>query len=982
MAAGAAINSPDTQGYMERGMAMLADKNYAGCIDQLRYVDRDALTDAQLEGLDWALAEATFGSNGARALSLYRRYLALYPYSMRREQALMRVADCLMARSYAEALKVYRRVDAASLNGAQRDDLDFHTAYCLMQTGQNAEASALFARLTATKRYGADARFYQAYLAYADGRYSDAEQLFSRCDTHTAPGDMADYYLAQIYYRTARYDKALSTSRALLRRHGSTPQAFKAEAERIAGESLYLLDRPDEAIPHLRRYLAAADAPLPSALYILGRAEYAEADYTAAISHLQQATGEDDAMAQSAYLYIGQALMHEGDTKAALLAFDKAMSMPFDTDVQQTAHYNYAVARMQGGSLPFSSSASALEDFLNRYPDSPRAAEVQQYIVTGYLTDNNYEQALASIERMSAPSAPVRAARQHILYTLGARTLAAGDAASALPMLRRADALAADATADAARETRLVLGEALYRTGDYDGAATALLDYIRRAPSSEPNIAVARYDLGYTRFAQKRYADASTNFRAATERPAALPVEAVADAYNRLADTYYYASDFDRAADYYDKAYATHPQAGDYALFQKGIMQGYRRNHRAKIATLAQLSEQFPTSTLVPDALLETTEAQIQLGDNAAAIATYRRLIADYPGTAQGRKGHLQLAQTLLNDGDRNEAISTYKDIIRAYPTGVEAAEAADALKRLSAEDGTLDQYMAFIAEIDGAPKMDIAEADRLSYDAANKALITTDNPARLEAYLERYPDGAFRARALDNLMRHYTDAGTKADALRCARILSADYPDQTATEAALQLIAEDDYASGRGEAALRTWRQLEQRASTPSRLNAARLGIMRVARDLGDYELVSQAADRLLASSTLGSERRTEATYSKALALNATGRGSEARELWSSISDLTDELYGAKAAYALSQSLLDDGDTEGARTAAEALTQSGTPHAYWLARGFIVLSDVYARQGKTFEAREYLNALRSNYPGSESDIFDMIDTRLATLKK
>ena len=63
-------------------------------------------------------------------------------------------------------------------------------------------------------------------------------------------------------------------------------------------------------------------------------------------------------------------------------------------------------------------------------------------------------------------------------------------------------------------------------------------------------------------------------------------------------------------------------------------------------------------------------------------------------------------------------------------------------------------------------------------------------------------------------------------------------------------------------------------------------------------------------------------------------------------------------------------------------LTSSGTPHAYWLARGFILLSDIYAQQGKNFEAREYLQALRSNYPGNESDIFDMIDTRLEKLKK
>ena len=59
-------------------------------------------------------------------------------------------------------------------------------------------------------------------------------------------------------------------------------------------------------------------------------------------------------------------------------------------------------------------------------------------------------------------------------------------------MLRRADALAAQGDAATALETRLALGEALYRTADYDGAAEALLDYVRRAPASAPNTTVAQ----------------------------------------------------------------------------------------------------------------------------------------------------------------------------------------------------------------------------------------------------------------------------------------------------------------------------------------------------------------------------------------------------------------------------------------------------------------------------------------------------------
>ncbi|MDE7458668.1 MAG: tetratricopeptide repeat protein, partial [Muribaculaceae bacterium] len=163
--------------------------------------------------------------------------------------------------------------------------------------------------------------------------------------------------------------------------------------------------------------------------------------------------------------------------------------------------------------------------------------------------------------------------------------------------------------------------------------------------------------------------------------------------------------------------------------------------------------------------------------------------------------------------------------------------------------------------------------------------------------------------------------------------------------------------------------------------LNAARAGIMRAARDLGNYEALAAAAAALLASSTIGSEDKNEAIFSKALALSETGNAGEARQLWESISPMTDDLYGAKSALYLAQSYFDTGMTDKAKTAVEALTGSGTPHSYWLAKGFILLSDIYASEGKTFEAREYLNALRENYPGNEADIFMMIDSRLSSLE-
>jgi len=976
IAAGAQINQPGNTGYIARAEAMLADCNYTGCIDQVDALDTSRLSAAEREQAAWLRARACVNIDAADAVVLLRQFLDEYRASERRHRARILLGDCLLEKSPAEALAEYERVPIDGLPDDEAAALAYHKGYALLRLGERERARQLFVKSRADKQWRGASNFYLGYISYLDRDFAAAKNNFGQTDRSCAPGNMADYYLAQIYYREGDNRRALDTARSLLDRRDVAPE-FAAEVCRIAGEVLYD-SNPREALPYLRKYASMAEVPERSTLYILGTAEFGQGNYDEAVRYLDPVTDTDtpDAMVQSAYLYIGQALMKQGKRDAALLAFDKALKMEFDRDVQEAAYYNYATATVGGARVPFGSSVATFEDFLRRFPDGRYASAVQEYLVAGYLTDSNFDAALASIDRMKNPGTKILAAKQKVLYALGTRALAAAKPEEALKLLVRADGLKRYDNATAAR-VDLSLGEAYYRTGDYTRAHERLTGYLRNAPADDVNRPLALYDLGYTCFAAKKYKEAGTNFRKFVENPGRFGAEVRADALNRLADTYFYASDFTTADAEYARSYELLPSAGDYPLFQQAVIKGYRRNHKDKIEMLGRVLDEFPTSSLVPDALLELTESYIQLGDNRSAIDTYRRLVADYPGTEQGRRGYLQMALTMLNTGDRKGAIRTYKEVVKHYPTSDEARMAVDELKRLTAEDGDIADFGRWLAGIESAPQLDVADADRLTFEAAEKAWLTQQNTSRLERYLTDYPAGTSRARALGYLMEAADGRGATGDALTFATEIVEKYPDSSLAENALIIKANAEHSLGRGGDALRTWTLLESRASTPRTVNTARTGIMRVARDLADQARVIAAADALLASSTTGAEERNEAIFSRALALDLSGHTEQAREGWQQLADNTDDLYGAKSAYYLAQSYFDAKEPHEAQRRTEALIDSATPHTYWLARAFILLSDIYAAEGKTFEAREYLKSLRENYPGTETDIFQMIETRL-----
>ncbi len=383
--------------------------------------------------------------------------------------------------------------------------------------------------------------------------------------------------------------------------------------------------------------------------------------------------------------------------------------------------------------------------------------------------------------------------------------------------------------------------------------------------------------------------------------------------------------------------------SGDYALLQAARMEGYLRRYNEKLSLLDNFNSGYSTSALMPDALLERTQALISLGRRGEAVETYRSLIEAYPLTRQGRQGYLQMALTLLEMGQRTEGEQAYRDVISRYPTSDEAAQAATLLRRLYAEDGRGDEFLAFMESVDGAPGVDREDAAELSFGSARRAYTQNSDTGGLQRFITQYPDAP-------------------------------------QVETALEMLASAAYANGDIPLSQTYWEQLESRASTPENMRSARLGIMRTARDLGNLERAGAMARTVLESGDVPAAVLGEATYVLGFYLAEQDNLQEAVEVWTTVADRTAEPYGAMSAYSAADGLFRLGRTDEALTAARALTSSLSPQHYWVARAFILKSDIYAQQGRMYEAREYLRALSENYPGNEPDIRDMISTRLQAL--
>ncbi len=983
------ITSP--QRLYEEGRHLFRQKAFAAAMSPLqafvKQIDAEGSPLSAIgdrEEAEYMLVCAEYELRSPNSIELLRGYLDTHPDTPHANRIYALIASAyFFEEKYDDALAMFNSARLDLLGDEERDDMTYRLATCYLKTGNVKEAAIWFETLRNTgSKYAADCTYYLSYIRYSQQRYDDALSGFLSLQDNAKYKTLVPYYIAEIYLAINNHDKAEIVAQNYLSAYPN--QKYTGEMHRIQGTADYRFGRYQEAVKAFNRYLKENAEPVRrrDALYMLGMSYYQTGVYSQVPVVLGEVTTAKDALAQNAYLHMGLAYLQLADKNKARMAFEQAAASDADLKIKEQAAYNYALCIHETAYSAFGESVTVFENFLNEFPNSAYTDQVSSYLVEVYMNTRSYDAALKSIERIAHPGKAILEAKQKILFQLGAQSFANTQFEQAINHFSQSIALG-QYNLQTKADALYWRGESYYRLNRMQEAARNFNDYLSITPQKNTEMyALAYYNLAYIAFHKKDYATAQNRFLKFIQLQKNGEATVLADAYNRIGDCHLHVRRFDEAKQYYTRAENLRTPAGDYSYYQLALVSGLQKNYDGKIALLNQLASKYPNSPYAVNALYEKGRSYVQNRNSNQAIATFRELLGKYPESPISRKAATEIGLLYYQNDDYNHAIEAYKYVITKYPGSEEARLAMRDLKSIYVEANRVDEFAALAAQMPSSIRFEPSEQDSLTYIAAEKVYMKGEiTPAResFTRYLQSYPNGAFSLNAhyyLSLIGKEQKDESAVLE--HTGKLL--EYPDSPYSEEALLMHGEILFNRQEYEQALADYKQLQARATTAERRQLGATGILRCGTLLKDDIEVIQAATALLAEAKLAPELQNEALYHRAKAYLNQKAVKKATDDLTVLAKDTRTLYGAEAKYLIAQLMYDTGDYAAAEKEVLDFIDQSTPHAYWLARSFILLSDVYVAMDKKLDARQYLLSLQQNYH-ADDNIESMIQERLEKLK-
>ena len=912
------------------------------------------------------------------AASLLEKYTTNFPQSNHCSRAFLRLGELSHDdEKFRNAIKWYDKVDDNDLDDEEKIRFHFKVGYAKFMEGQYDQALKYLAKARTEKsQWQSSANYYYAHIIYEQGKLTEALKIFESLLHEKGYDEVVPYYIAQIYYMQGNYDKAIEYGTPLMKTAKGT---IRAELARVLGSSHYAKTEYAKAIPLLEITTKESKSPKREDFFHLGMSYYFTENYDKAADNLAQVTTSEDIMSHNAYYHLGDCYLKLNDKRRARVAFEAATRYNFDASVREDAMFNYIKLNYELSFSPFNEIINSFLQFIEEYPNSAHIDDAYEYLGQALLTTKNYRQALDAMEKIKNKNENIYKAMQRVSYYRGLELFTNLQFSESVGMFDYSLNYG-NYDAELKAKSHYWRGEAYYRLGNYQKAADDYSAFVNsQGAQTLEQFPTAHYNLGYTFFSAKRYNESSSWFNRYVSMMRGKENAMTGDAYNRLGDTHFMTRDFNNAINYYDRGAQVTQGSPDYALFQKAFTLGISGNHNEKILQMESLISKYPHSKYVANAYYEMGLSYMSLNKLEDAIRNFKTVKERYPNSGYGTKSMLQLGLVYYNTGDLDQSLIFYKRVVNEYPATPEAETALLGIRNIYLDRNDPDGYIRYTNQIGGFARIDEMERDSISYIAAERVYMADNceqSITQLDNYLRNYPQGRF----VLNVNYYKADClyrrGDYDEALAAFEFVTGRGKSMF-SEDAIKRAGEIHYRKENYSMAAEYFRRLETEADLEENRQEAIIGQMRAMSHLNNPALVVEAGNRVIDNPKMSPEIVREARYLKAKSLMQLNNESQALEEFKILSKNTTGKEGAEAKYLVANILFKQGKANDAEKEIFDFVDKGTPHQYWMANSFILLADIYAARGETFQAKQYLETLLENYDEQNDGIHDAARERL-----
>lgn len=874
------------------------------------------------------------------------------------------------------AVESFERVDMKRLSDEQAEELCFECGHSYYHLEEWEKSREWLLRMSRPGEMYNHSRYLLGYMAYREEQWMDARNYFSSLKNVEDYAPVLPYYMLNVESRLGNDRYVAANAESVL---DGVAGSRRGEIYRCAAQSAFALEEWSDVVRHLESMKEEGESLSREENYMVGYSLYRLKKWERAAAYLRGACGAEDSLTRNASYHLADCLLRWGDKRGAMHCFSMAYAGGEDGVMKEDAHYNYCKLQVELGGSNFNEEIQSLSSYLRSYPRSTHRAEIEGYLVSACYAANDLKGAYATLKEFEGAGGRVRAAMQSVAYYYAAECYARGEMAESEEYCNYAlDYKEYDEEIFA--RTLFLLGEIDYSLGRYKQAASMYDQYLMLETTHHKEYYFALYNMGYANFNSSRFQSAYEDFREFTAERTVRD-SFWADAYNRMGDAKAATKEYAAAARLYGASASTDTPERFYGAYRVAMMEGMAGNVMGRVEALEKIVEQGKGNYV--------TRAHYELGNTLLSAGEYPRavkVLEDYTARYGSSRDYVaalgDLGLAYRNVGRNEDALATYKKIVGLTRGSREAHNALGEIRNIYIENGNVDGYFEYADREGMNSDLGSVQRDSLSFVAAQRLYIGGDKgaaSAAFDKYITENPEGIYSAAALYYSADCHTTLGDSLAARERLTRLTAMYYNNY-TQRGYERLAQLSAAGADWRAAAEAYAKLADIATNSAERVAALERYLDAAEQSGDAAVVVAVADKVMAHPEATESLVRKARFAKAGALEAQGKRNPAVAIYSALSEDVSTPEGAESFYKIIDTAFKYGSFEKAESLVYEFAEKNTPHAYWLAKSFLLLGDVYTSRGDLFQARATYQSVVDGYSNTTDGIIDAARERVASL--